>query len=114
MNVEDIVREGKVTAVDNDKLIAKVWFDDLEIESDWMPVLINHAIIKDYPYDSPQWTEFETEDKVPQAGETRYVPHRHKLIIKPWMPKVNDMVLVLYFPVFNGDGVVLGGVKPWR
>ena len=30
------------------------------------------------------------------------------------MPKVNDLVLVLYFPVFNGDGVILGGVKPWR
>ena len=24
------------------------------------------------------------------------------------------VVLVLYFPVFNGDGVILGGVKPWR
>jgi len=58
MNIEDIVREGKVTAVDNDKLIAKVWFDDLEIESDWMPVLINRAIIEDYPYDVPQWTDF--------------------------------------------------------
>ena len=25
-----------------------------------------------------------------------------------WMPKVNDMVLVLYLPVFNGDGFILG------
>lgn len=114
MNTEDIVREGKVTAVDNDKLIAKVWFDDLKIESDWMPVLINHAIIKDYPYDSPQWTEFETEWVGSRAGDPDYADHKHKLIIKPWMPKINDMVLVLYFPVFNGDGVVLGGVKPWR
>ena len=73
MNVEDIVREGKVTAVDSDKRIAKVWFDTLGIPSDWMPVLITS-----------------------------------------YMPKVNDMVLVLYFPIFNGDGVVLGGLKPWR
>lgn len=85
MNVEDIVREGKVTAVDNEKLIAKVWFDAMGIESDWLPVLISH-------------------DFIPECG----------LIIKPWMPKVNDLVLVLYFPVFNGDGVVLGGVKPWQ
>ena len=27
-----------------------------------------------------------------------------------WMPKVNDRVLVLYLPVFNGDGFVLGGI----
>ena len=26
-----------------------------------------------------------------------------------WMPKVNDRVLCLYLPVFNGDGFVLGG-----
>jgi len=25
-----------------------------------------------------------------------------------WMPKVNDTVLTLYLPVFNGDGFVLG------
>ncbi len=40
MNIEDIVREGKVTAVDNGKRIAKVWFDSMGIESDWLPVLI--------------------------------------------------------------------------
>lgn len=114
MQIEDIAREGKVTAVNNDKRIAKVWFDALKIESDWMPVLINQDVIHYYPYDAEQWTEFEAEDKTPQAGETRYAPHRHKLVIKPYMPKVNDMVLVLYFPVFNGDGVILGGVKPWR
>ena len=114
MNIEDIAREGKVTAVDNEKRIAKVWFDALGIESDWMPVLINQNVIHYYPYDVPQWTEFETEWKGDRTGDPDYVDHRHKLIIKPWMPKVNDLVLVLYFPMFNGDGIVLGGVKPWR
>ena len=27
-----------------------------------------------------------------------------------WMPKVNDQVLVLYLPVFNSDGFILGGI----
>lgn len=27
---------------------------------------------------------------------------------EPWAPKVNDTVLVLYLPVFNGDGYILG------
>ena len=31
-------------------------------------------------------------------------------ISKPWMPLVNDTVLTLYLPVFNGDGFVLGGI----
>ena len=57
MNIEDIVREGKVTAVDNGKRIAKVWFDSMGIESDWLPVLITRDFIPDY--DVPQRTEFE-------------------------------------------------------
>ena len=108
MQIEDIVREGKVTAVDNGKRIAKVWFDALGIESDWMPVLINRDFIPDY--DVPQRTEFEAGG----SGDPAFASHKHDLIIKPYMPKVNDLVLVLYFPVFNGDGVILGGVKPWR
>ena len=108
MNIEDIARGGKVTAVNNEKRIAKVWFEDLEIESDWMPVLITRDFIPDY--DVPQRTEFEAGG----SGDPAFASHKHDLIIKPYMPKVNDLVLVLYFPVFNGDGVILGGVKPWR
>lgn len=108
MQIEDIVREGKVTAVDNGKRIAKVWFDALEIESDWMPVLITRDFIPDY--DMPQRTEYEAGG----AGYPAFERHKHDLIIKPYMPKVNDLVLVLYFPVFNGDGVILGGVQPWQ
>ena len=97
-----------MTAVNNEKRIAKVWFDDLEIESDWLPVLITRDFIPDY--DVPQRTEFEAGG----SGDPAFASHKHDLIIKPYMPKVNDLVLVLYFPVFNGDGVILGGVKPWR
>ncbi len=108
MNAEDIVRQGKVTAVNNDKRIAKVWFDDLEIESDWIPVLITRDFIPSY--DGQQRTEYEQGG----AGDAAFARHKHDLVIKPYMPKVNDIVLVLYFPVFNGDGVILGGIKPWR
>ena len=108
MNIEDIVREGKVTAVDNGKRIAKVWFDSMGIESDWLPVLITRDFIPDY--DVPQRTEFEAGG----SGDPAFASHKHDLIIKPYMPKVNDLVLVLYFPVFKGDGVILGGIKPWK
>lgn len=75
MGIENIVREGTVTAVDRGKRVAKVWFDALKIPSDWMPVL--------------------------NTGSG-------------YMPEVNEKVLALYIPVFNGDGVILGGVQPWR
>ncbi len=108
MQIEDIAREGKVTAVNNDKRIAKVWFDALEIESDWLPVLITQDCIPGYG--TPQRTEYEAGG----SGDAAFARHKHDLIIKPYMPKVNDLVLVLYFPIFNGDGVILGGVPSWR
>ena len=83
MGIENIVRIGRVTAVDSIKHIARVWFDAMGIESGWLPVLI-------------------TKDYIPDHS------------ITPYMPKVNETVLVLYIPVFNGDGVILGGVQPWR
>ena len=104
MNIEDIVREGKVTAVDNGKRIAKVWFDALEIESDWMPVLINRDFIPDY--DVPQRTEFEAGG----SGDPAFASHKHDLLIKPWMPKVNAVVLCIYLPGFNTDGYILGEI----
>ena len=30
--------------------------------------------------------------------------------IQPWMPGIGAQVLVLYLPVFNGDGFILGGI----
>lgn len=114
--MEEIVQEGKVTAVNEGKRIAKVWFDALEIESDWMPVLINQDRIGSAvaDRDETQWTELETEWEGERAGEADYADHKHKLVIKPYMPKVNDLVLVLCFPVPGGSGVILGGVRPWR
>ena len=108
MNIEDIARGGKVTAVNNEKRIAKVWFDDLEIESDWMPVLITRDFIPDY--DVPQRTEFEAGG----SGDPAFESHKHNLIIKPWMPKVGEQVLCLYEPIRDGRGFVLGGIQAWQ
>ena len=109
-----MVRIGNVTAVDNVKRLAQVYFQDMALPSGWIPVLINRDVIHYYPYDVPQWTEFETEWKPDRVGDKDYVDHRHKLIIKPWMPKVNDQVLCLYEPIRDGRGFVLGGIKPWQ
>ena len=54
----------------------------------------------------PQRTEYESGG----SDAAAFANHKHDLTIKPWMPKVNDTVLTLYLPVFNGDGFVLGGI----
>lgn len=36
--------------------------------------------------------------------------HSHTAQTGAWMPKVNDNVLVLYLPVQDGDGFILGVV----
>ena len=62
--------------------------------------------------------------KLPETGETsgwltvvRSPPavsvqgeHSHPAAATPWMPRVNDRVLVLYLPVDGGDGFILGGL----
>lgn len=111
-----LIRLGTVMDRNKDKRLVRVWFEDDKMSSGWLPVLINRDRIGSEveEWDETQWTEFDTEDKVPQAGETRYVPHKHKLVIKPYFPKVGDQVLAVYFPVFNADGFVIGGIRPWQ
>lgn len=111
---EQLVRVGNVTDVNYDKRIARVKFPDLGYTSDWLPVLISLDVFPDHKYTDPQWTEFDTEDKVPQAGVTEYVPHKHKLDPKPYMPIVGDQVLTIYQPVRNGQGFILGGIQKWQ
>lgn len=103
-----IVRVGTVTAVDNTKRLAQVYFKDMDLPSGWIPVLINRDYIPDYKT-TPQRTEFESGG----SGDAAFANHKHDLIIKPWMPKVNDQVLCLYEPIRDGRGFVLGGIQPW-
>ncbi len=46
----------------------------------------------------------------PDSGQTSgwlYVLQRGEV----WLPKINELVLVLYLPVFGGDGFILGGLS---
>lgn len=49
----------------------------------------------------------------PASGETSgwlFVLQRGEV----WLPKINELVLVLYLPVFGGDGFILGGLAKCR
>ena len=109
MDVEKIlsslVRIGIVTAVNNDEYLARVRFDDQDLPSGWLIVLDNRPFIP--YYDVPQRTEYEAGG----SGDWAFQSHKHDLIIKQWMPVVNQPVLVLYLPVKNADGFILGGIQ---
>lgn len=99
-----LVQIGTVSDVDNGKRRARVILKETGHTSGWLCVLATPPFIPDYSV--PQRTEFESGG----SGDASFASHKHDLIIKPWMPKVNDQVLVLYLPVFNGDGFILGGI----
>lgn len=69
-----LVRVGKVTAVNRAKRTAQVQYEDMDLHSGWLPVLLTGAEL----------------------------------------PRVNDQVLVLYEPIRDGRGFILGGIQPWR
>lgn len=108
MDVEKIlkrlVRIGTVTVTDPVKRLARVKFEDTGETSGLLYVLANRPYIPDY--DVPQRTEFEAGG----SGDPAFASHKHDLIIKPWMPKVNSVVLTLYLPVLDGDGFILGEI----
>lgn len=99
-----LVQIGTVSDVDNGKRRARVILKETGHTSGWLCVLATPPFIPDY--NVPQRTEFESGG----SDDASFASHKHDLIIKPWMPKVNDQVLVLYLPVFNGDGFILGGI----
>ena len=108
MDIEKIlkrlVRIGTVTVTDPVKRVARVKFEDTGETSGLLYVLANRSYIPDY--DVPQRTEFEAGG----SGDPAFASHKHDLIIKPWMPKVNSVVLTLYLPVLDGDGFILGEI----
>lgn len=106
-----MIRVGIVTDVNKEKLIARVKFPETGMESGWLQILDRKPFIPDYPENTDeQRTEYDTGG----SGEAAYENHRHKLIIKPWAPDINEQVLTVYLPMRDGDGFILGGLKPWQ
>ena len=99
-----LVRVGTVTDVNYGKHQARVKFQGENMTSGWLYVLDNRPAIGDR---NSSKTEYESGG----SGDASFASHKHNLVISQWMPKVNDTVLCLYLPVFNGDGFVLGGIS---
>lgn len=104
-SLENLVRIGTVTWTDPVGRVACVKFKDMELPSAPLYVLASRPYIPDYET-KPQQTQFEAGG----SGDEAHERHRHSLLIKPWMPKVNAVVLCLYLPGFNMDGCILGEI----
>lgn len=108
--LENIVRIGIVSAVDSGTRKARVQFDDMGITSGWLFVVQHYAAgIHVEPDNAHTHTITGTDSEGVSAS---MIPdHNHpgsRLTV--WMPKVGERVLVLYIPIFNGDGFLLGGL----
>ncbi|MCD8199800.1 MAG: phage baseplate assembly protein V [Coriobacteriaceae bacterium] len=93
--LEGLVRIGTVTDTDTSSRQARVKFQDVNMTSGWLPVVQHRGA-----------SITVSSVTSPSTGET----HTHTATLGYWMPSVNDIVLVLYLPIWNADGFILGGI----
>lgn len=117
-----LVRRGIVTAIDQDRRMVRVKFQSEELPSGWLYVLQHYgmgvAVVGDGGHDHKIETagSHDHRRKIETDGEHSHAmekepDHEHKGTATTWwMPRINDSVVCLYLPVFNGDGFVLGSI----
>ncbi len=116
MDVEKIlsglVRVGTVTDINADKRQARVKFQGENMTSGWLFVVQHYAgglFIN--PDGAHTHAVYDTYSGGGSASTEPNHDHSPGSYSTYWMPKVNDTVLVLYLPVFNADGFILGGIS---
>ena len=114
MGLEQIVarmaRIGTVTDVDTSKHRARVKFQDADMTSGWLYVLQHGGAGVTITPDA-QHTHKITDSYTGGGSAEEFPAHDHpKSCLGYWMPKVNDTVLVLYLPISDSDGFILGGI----
>ena len=105
-----LVQHGTVTDVDIPKRKARVKFQDTGYTSGWLYVLQHYG---GGIYIEPDGEHTHNiSDTYSGGGSASVEPHHdHTGSFRTyWMPKVNDSVVVLYLPVRDGDGFILGGI----
>lgn len=107
-----LVRTGKVMDIDVEKRKARVRFDSENFTSGWLYVIQHHAANM---YIEPDAEHTHTIHDTYSGGgiAEKYEAHDHLpgSHLTWWMPKVNDTVLCIYLPIFDGDGFILGQIK---
>lgn len=83
-----MLRIGVVMALDEEIHACRVKFPDTDIISGFLPVL-------QHPY-----TKITLQPEKEHCHDDSYTTF--------WSPRINDTVLCVYEPIFNGDGYVIG------
>lgn len=106
-----IVRIGTVMNIDAGKRRARVKFQSENETSGWLYVVQRFAA-ELYIAPDAKHTHAITDTYTGGGAASTFPEHDHLpgSHVTWWMPKINDTVLCLYLPVFNGDGFVLGGI----
>ena len=98
ITAETMLRIGIVSSVDADKLKARVYFPDAgNMVSDWLYLI-------QQPRKTKKDGEHDHTDSM--GGTTSKTKHTHEL--EPWVPEINDKVLVLYPCGIDKDGFIQG------
>jgi hypothetical protein len=107
----NLVRVGVVSAVDMGRKKARVFFPDRDnLVSGWLPVLQRSG---EGVAVAPDGGHTHTiRDTYSGGGSASAAPaHDHDgSKVTAWLPGVGATVLVLYLPVFNADGFILGAI----
>lgn len=105
-----LVRVGTVSAIDSSRRMARCIFEDLEITSGWLFVLQHYKA--DIHVEPDNAHQHDIPESPPHTSKTKIIPeHDHPgTHLTYWMPQIGDTVFVLYIPVEDGDGVILGGI----
>ncbi len=105
-----MVQTGIVTDVDAGKRMVRVKFPDTGNLSGWLHVVQHYAAALSIVPDAGH-THTITDTFTGGGSASTFPAHSHPgSTVTWWMPKKNDLVLVLYVPVDDGDGFVLGGL----
>lgn len=109
-----MVQVGFVSAINQKKHTARVKFPDTGITSGWLYVLQHSGMGTNIIPDGGHTHEITVNDTYTGGGSATIKPvphHDHPgSVTTAWMPQVNDRVVVLYLPVRDGDGFILGGI----
>lgn len=106
-----LVQTGIVSAVDSSKRTARVILEETGHISGWLKVLQHYGA--NFYIEPDAGHTHDITDTYTGGGSASIFPNHDHLPgshLTWWMPKVNDRVLILYLPVFNGDGFILGGI----
>ena len=104
--LRNLVCIGTVSSIDAVNLKARVIYKDKDnLVSGWLPVLQHTTAGVHVNPDGDHMHSVTTGGTASSAGT-----HRHDAHVTVWMPKVNDTVIVIYLPVRNADGFILGAI----